>query len=79
MVLPLLKRLVAGFPLRWPEFGPRSDVEFVVDTVALGQVFSEYFGFALQILIPPTVLHSYVFGFITETSFWIERKMYLLY
>jgi hypothetical protein len=37
-----LMRLVAGFD-------PRSGhVEFVVDKVALGQIFSEYFGFPCQ-------------------------------
>jgi hypothetical protein len=55
---PELKRLVAGFPPRRPGFAPRSgQVRFVVDEVALGQVFSEYFGFHrqssfLQILHP---------------------------
>jgi hypothetical protein len=42
-------RLVAGFPPRWPGFEPRSGHgEFVVDKVALGQVFSEFFGFPCQ-------------------------------
>jgi hypothetical protein len=42
-------RLVAGFPPRRPGFDPRSGyVGFVVDKVALGQVFSEYFGFPCQ-------------------------------
>jgi hypothetical protein len=46
MVAPYLKQLVAGFPPRRPEFDPGSgQVGFVVDKVALGQVFSEYFGF----------------------------------
>jgi hypothetical protein len=42
---------VAGFPPRRPGFNPRSDhVRFVVDKVALGQVFPpEYFGFPLSI------------------------------
>jgi hypothetical protein len=41
-------RLVAGFPRR-RTFDPRSDhVGYVVDKVALGQVFSEYFGFPWQ-------------------------------
>jgi hypothetical protein len=41
--------LVAGFPPRRPGFEPRSSrVGFVVDKVALGQVFSEYFGFPCQ-------------------------------
>jgi hypothetical protein len=40
---PYLKRLVAVFPPR------RFDqVGFLVDKVALGQVFSEYFGFPCQ-------------------------------
>jgi hypothetical protein len=35
-----------SFPPRRPGFEPRSShVGFVVDKVALGQVFSEYFGF----------------------------------
>jgi hypothetical protein len=33
-------------------------VVFVVNKVALGQVFSEYFGFPCQILIPLTAPHS---------------------
>jgi hypothetical protein len=46
---PKLKRLVAGFPLRRPGFDPGSgQVGFVVDKVALGRVFSEYFGFPCQ-------------------------------
>jgi hypothetical protein len=44
-----LKRLVSGFPPRRPGFEPGSDqVGFVVDKVALGRVFSEYFGFPCQ-------------------------------
>jgi hypothetical protein len=44
-----LKRLVAGFPLRRPGFkSGSSHVGFVVDKVALGQVFSEYFSFPCQ-------------------------------
>jgi hypothetical protein len=40
-----LKRLVTGFPPRRPSFDPGScQVGFEVDKVALGQVFSEYFG-----------------------------------
>jgi hypothetical protein len=48
----LLKRLVAGFPPQRPGFKPGSShVGFVVDKVALGQVFSEYFfGFPCQSL-----------------------------
>jgi hypothetical protein len=40
---------VAGFPPQRPGFDPRSGlVGFVLDKVALGQVFSEYFGFPCQ-------------------------------
>jgi hypothetical protein len=47
--VPYLRRLVAGFPPRLPRFDPRSGhVGFVVDKVALGQVFSEYFCFPCQ-------------------------------
>jgi hypothetical protein len=43
---PYLRRLVAGFPAWRSGFEPGSGhVGFVVDKVALGQVFSEYFGF----------------------------------
>jgi hypothetical protein len=38
---PYLKRLAAGFPPRWPGFKRgNGHVGFVVDKVALGQVFS---------------------------------------
>jgi hypothetical protein len=41
--------LIAGFPPRRFRFDPRSGhVGFVVDKVALEQVFSEYFGFPCQ-------------------------------
>jgi hypothetical protein len=41
-----VNRLVAGFPPRRPRFEPGPGyMGFVVDKVALGQVFSEYFGF----------------------------------
>jgi hypothetical protein len=43
-----LKRLVAGFPPRRPGFDPRSGHVGFVDKVALGQDFSEYFGFTCQ-------------------------------
>jgi hypothetical protein len=49
MAVPMLKRLVAGFPPRLPGFAFRAEyVGFLVDKVALGQVFSEYFGFPRQ-------------------------------
>jgi hypothetical protein len=44
-----LRPLVAAFPPRLPGFDPTSSyVGFVVVKVALGQVFSEYFGFPRQ-------------------------------
>jgi hypothetical protein len=47
---PQLKRLVAGFPSRGPGFAPEcGHVGFVVDKLALGQVFSKYFGFPCQL------------------------------
>jgi hypothetical protein len=47
--VPYLRRLVAGYPPRRPGFEPRSVlVGFVVNKVALEQVFSEYFGFPFQ-------------------------------
>jgi hypothetical protein len=45
-MVPQLRQLVAGFPARRPGFHLRSGhVGFVVDEVALGQVFSKYFRF----------------------------------
>jgi hypothetical protein len=47
--VPKLRLLVVSFPQRWLGFEPRSSlVGFVVDKVALGQVFSEYFDFPYQ-------------------------------
>jgi hypothetical protein len=47
--MPQLRRSIADFPPRQPGFDPRSGYEgFMVDKVALGQVFSEYFGFPCQ-------------------------------
>jgi hypothetical protein len=42
------QRLGAGFPPRRPGFAYGQHVGFVVDKTALGQVFSEYFGFPCQ-------------------------------
>jgi hypothetical protein len=48
-----------GFPPRQPGFESRSGhVRFVVDKVALGQVFSEYFDFLCQFLFH-RLLHIY--------------------
>jgi hypothetical protein len=44
-----VRQLVADFPLRRTVFEARSGhMGFVVDKMALGQVFSEYFGFPHQ-------------------------------
>jgi hypothetical protein len=42
------QRLDAGFPPRQPRFTYGQHVGFVVDKAALGQVYSEYFGFPCQ-------------------------------
>jgi hypothetical protein len=42
------QRLDAGFPPRRPGLAYGHHVGFVVDKAALGQVFSEYFGFPCQ-------------------------------
>jgi hypothetical protein len=53
----MLRRLVAGLPPRTPGFDPGSiHVEFVVDKVALGQVFPRVLRFSPVNFIPP-VLH----------------------
>jgi hypothetical protein len=59
-----MKRLVAGFPPWQPGFNPGSgQMGFVVHKVALGQVFSKYFGFPChsfhQILHPHNHLGRY--------------------
>jgi hypothetical protein len=47
--LPQPGQLVGGFPLRWHAFEPGSGyVGFVIDKVALLQVFFEYFRFPCQ-------------------------------
>jgi hypothetical protein len=59
MVVPLLRRLAAGLPPRRPGFDPGSvDVGFVVDKVALGQVFPRVLRFSPVNFVPP-VLNYY--------------------
>jgi hypothetical protein len=59
LATPKLKRLVTGFPPWRPGFAPGAgQVGFVVDKVALGQVFSEYFGFPCQSLFHQ-ILHNH--------------------
>jgi hypothetical protein len=51
LAVPQLRQLVFGFPPWRPGFEPKSGhVGFVVDKVALGQVFCEYVGFPCQFL-----------------------------
>jgi hypothetical protein len=58
-VVPQLRRLLAGFPPRRPGFEPSSRyVGYLVDKVALGQVFSEYFEFPCQ-FSSHLLLHTY--------------------
>ena len=55
--VPWLRQLVAGLPPRRPVFDPGSaNVGFVVDKVALGQVFPRVLRFSPVNFIPP-VLH----------------------
>jgi hypothetical protein len=56
MAVPWLRWLVAGFSPRRRRSG---HVGFVVDKVALGQVFSEYFGFPCQFSFYQ-LLHTYL-------------------
>jgi hypothetical protein len=49
MSVPELRRLVAGFPPRRTGFDPKTDhARIVVNKAALGQVYSESFGFPCQ-------------------------------
>jgi hypothetical protein len=49
--LHYLRWLVTGFPMQHPGSDPKSGhVGYVVDKVALGQVFSEYLDFPCQFL-----------------------------
>jgi hypothetical protein len=67
-----LRRLVAGFPPRWPGFLLRSwYMKFVVDKVALGQIFSEYLGFPCQFLFH-LLLHTH------HLSSWADARGQLL-
>jgi hypothetical protein len=52
--VPWLRRLVAGLSPRSPVFAPRSvHVGFVVDKVALGQVFLRVLRFSPVSIVPP--------------------------
>lgn len=52
LAMPWPRQLVASLSLRRPRFDPRLRyVRFVVDGVALGQIFFNYFWFSLSVLI----------------------------
>jgi hypothetical protein len=54
MAVPWLRRLAAGLPPRWPGLDPGSvDVGFVVDEVALGEVFPRVLRVSPVSYIPP--------------------------
>jgi hypothetical protein len=54
-----LMRLVAGFPLRWPVFDPRSGhAGLAVSKIALVVGFHRVLRFPLAILIPQTAPHA---------------------
>lgn len=56
----LVRRLVTGLPPRRPGFDPRSgNVWFLVDKVAMGQIFSEYLALSCQLSCHP-VFHAYL-------------------
>jgi hypothetical protein len=54
--VPWLRRLVAGLPPRRPGFDPGVHVGFVLDKVALGQVFPRVLRF-VPVNIIPLVFH----------------------
>ena len=57
MAVPWLRRLLAGLPLQRPGFNPGLvHVGFVVEEMALGQVFPRVLRFSLVNFIPP-LLH----------------------
>jgi hypothetical protein len=56
-----LRRLVASLPLGRPEFNPKADnVGSVVESVALGQVFSQYFGFPCHFSFHRLLLEQFI-------------------
>jgi hypothetical protein len=61
------QQLDAGFPPRRPEFAYGQHMGFVVDKAALGQVFSECFGFPCQ--------HSTDFSIIIISRGWHNRPL----
>jgi hypothetical protein len=67
-----LKRLVAGFPPRRPGSG---QVGFVVDKVAPGQVFSEYFGFPSQSTFHQFLQHHNHPGQVQQAIQWLMCRV----
>jgi hypothetical protein len=77
--VPWLRRLVAGFPPLRPEFEPGSNhVGFIVDKVALRQVFFEYFGlpylFAFHRLLHNCHIIIYHLGLEQQAKPWPQYK-----
>jgi hypothetical protein len=59
--VPYTRRLVSNMSLRRSGFDPISaHVRFIVDKVALGQIFCKFFGFPLSISIHRGSPHSYI-------------------
>jgi hypothetical protein len=59
--VPWLRLLVAGLSSQRPRFAPGSiRIRFVVDKVALGHVFSTFFGFPLSILFHHGSIFIYI-------------------
>jgi hypothetical protein len=80
-VMPFFRWLAAGFSLRFGGFeAASSHVGFLVDNVALGQVFSEYFSFLchpldVAAIAPPK---RWLVLFITSDSVQIKCKISFL-
>jgi hypothetical protein len=62
--MPYLRWLVTGFPPWWPRLEPRpGHVGFVMDKVALKQVFYEYFGYFCQFSFHQLLSTDHQFSF----------------
>jgi hypothetical protein len=73
----LFRLLVAGFLPRQAEFDPGSNhMASVVDKAALGQVFSEYFGFPCQSFFLPTAPQCTIYhpGLVQQANEWPQKQ-----
>jgi hypothetical protein len=71
--VPELRLLVSGFPPQLSDFEPRSGhTGFLVDKVALGQVFSEHFGFPANShsIDCSTIIITYHLGLVQLAKQW---------